>query len=124
MAQKVSKGRQNGYAVYKSSQRWKTNRENKLRKLIKANPNNLQLVQALKNVTYRRRTPKAEFWTKSMIRMATIIKEVCGSCPHLVFNSNPIVASDALRSVSKKDVNVVRSKNVVSFSIKDRAIFK
>lgn len=124
MAQKVSKGRQNAYALYKSTQRWKTNRENKLRKLIKENPNNLQLVQALKNVSYRRRKPKAQFWTHSMKRTAAVIKQYCGSCPLAVFNSNPIVASDALRTAGRTKVVAQKSKNVVSFSIKDRATFK
>lgn len=101
MAIKVSKNRQNTYAAYKASMKWKTNREAKLRKLIKQNPNNMELVAALKNVSYRRKTPKASFWSHSMKRTAEVLKQFCGRCPHAVFSSNKVVASDTLRNLSK-----------------------
>lgn len=124
MAQKVSKARQNTYASYKAASKWKSNREAKLRKLMKSNPNNLQIATALKNVSYRRYTPKSKFWSKSMKSTAMILKEFCGRCPHAVFNSNPVVASEALRTLSNVSNLVLRSKNHVSFSIKDRAKIK
>lgn len=124
MAQKVSKARQNTYASYKIAAKWKSNREAKLRKLMKSNPNNLQIAAALKNVSYRRHTPKSNFWSKSMKNAARILKEFCGRCPHTVFNSNPAVASEALRTLSNVSNLVLRSKTHVSFSIKDRAKFK
>ncbi len=75
MARSVSKTRQNAYASYKSSQKWKQNRERKLLKLIKQHPNNLQLQKALDNISYRRGTPKAPRWSHSAKAKAQLLNE-------------------------------------------------
>ena len=122
MANKVSKNRQNAYAAYKAVSRWKTNREIRLLRALKASPNNPQIEVAIKNISYRRRTPKASFWTHSMKRTAQIIKEFCGSCPHLVFNSNKLVAADALSNLGRGKVKSGEKTNKpVDFSLKGRA---
>ncbi len=119
MAIKVSKGRQNTYAGYKASMKWKANREAKLRKLIKLNPGNLELVAALKNVSYRRKTPKAPFWSHDMKRAAKVLKEFCGECPAIVFSSNQKLASEALRNLGKGKIKTVPNFTYRNNSMQD-----
>lgn len=122
MANKVSKNRQNAYAGYKAANRWKTNREIKLHRALKRDPNNLQIVAALKNISYRRHTPKASFWTHSMKRTAQVIKGFCGSCPHAIFSSNKITATSTLASLGRGLLKADEKFNKpVDFSIKGRA---
>lgn len=124
MAQKrVSATRKNAYANYKASQKWKTNRERKLKKLLAKNPNNLQLSAALKNISYRRKEPKASLWSKSKKATARIIKEFMGKCPLAIFNSNKVVADSALKTLSLHN-KTMQPKNKVSFSIEARASIK
>lgn len=123
MANKVSKNRQNAYAAYKAVNRWKTNREAKLLRALKANPNNLQIEAAIKNISYRRRTPKASFWSHSTKKSAQMIKEFCGSCPHTVFSSNKVVAIAALANLGRDSLPKGEKHNKpVDFSIKGRAV--
>lgn len=122
MTNKVSKNRQNAYAAYKAVNRWKTNREVKLLRALKTNPNNLQIEAAIKNISYRRRTPKASFWSHSTKKSAQMIKEFCGSCPHAIFSSNKLVAADALSSLGRnKGKSAEKLNKPVDFSIKGRA---
>lgn len=100
MAKKsTSKLQQSHYSTYKADQRWKSNREAKLKKLIKQHPNNLQLVEALKNIKYRRKTPKASTWSKATKTMASLIKYFCRKCPLELFNSNNDVKRTGLRNM-------------------------
>lgn len=125
MANKVSKNRQNAYAAYKAVSRWKTNREVRLLRALKANPNNTQIGAAIKNISYRRRTPKASFWSHSMKRSAQLIKEFCGSCPHAVFNSNKLIATEALANLGRGVLPKGEKHNKpVDFSLKGRMRFK
>lgn len=119
MAKKTSKTKQNNYAQYKSTQRWKTNRENKLLRALKRNPNNLQIEAAIKNLSYRRKTPKSQQWTSSKKATAQLIKEFCGKCPLAVFSPSREVAQVTLQNIGKPlSRNIPKAK--VSFALGDR----
>ncbi len=68
MAIKVSKHRQEEYAGYKSKGRFAANRKRKLTKLLKEQPNNIQIGVAIKNIsaTPRRGTPNTNHWSHTM----------------------------------------------------------
>lgn len=63
MAKTRSKHQKDLYASYKASNRQAVNRKRKLTKLLKEFPNNEQIAAALKNISYRRRTPKTSVWS-------------------------------------------------------------
>jgi len=67
MAKGSSKGKQAAYAAYKSQNRFVTNRKNKLTKLLKEQPNNEQIVSALKDIKYRRDTPNTSVWSATKV---------------------------------------------------------
>jgi IS30 family transposase len=69
MAKTTSKSKQGYYSNYKANSRWKTNRERKLKKLQKLQPNNPQIAEALKNMVYRRKTPgTVGQWSKTNLQ--------------------------------------------------------
>ena len=75
MAKTTSKSRQAYYSLYKASNRWKTNRERKLLRALKRNPNNKQIEQALNNISYRRKTPGITGkWSSTRIMEAQLMK--------------------------------------------------
>lgn len=65
MAKTRSKHQKDLYASYKASKRMEVNRKRKLTKLIKMFPANEQLMAALGNISYRRKTPKTSQWSHS-----------------------------------------------------------
>lgn len=75
MAGKVSSKLQQGhYSSYKSSNRQAINRKAKLERALKAAPNNEQIVAALKNIGYRRGTPKSSQWSHTSKYHAQLAK--------------------------------------------------
>jgi len=77
--------------------------------LLKQQPTNEQLKQALKDIKYRRKTPNSPFWSHSMIRTAKILKEFTGNFDPNIFNSNPKVASEALSSLRSRNSGKVQN---------------
>lgn len=67
MAKTRSKHQKELYASYKSSKRMESNRKRKLERALKKNPENEQIVQALKNIGYRRKTPTTSHWSHQKI---------------------------------------------------------
>ena len=63
---KSSKSNQEHYKNY----RYEENRVKRLEKLAKEQPNNEQIQSALKNIHYRRRTPKAKQWNSRTRELA------------------------------------------------------
>jgi CHASE3 domain sensor protein len=98
MAIKTSKGREAYYSNYKAQNKQAKNRKAKLERLLKKDPDNEQVREALANVKYRRKTPTNPFWTSSKRKTATILKEFCGYFDPKVLSSNAKVASDALHT--------------------------
>ncbi len=125
MANSTSKSKTAYYASYKSSNRCVTNRKKKLERALKEQPNNAQIPLAIADARYRRRTPTNTMWKASQKRVAQLIKEFAGSCPHAVFSSNEKVAQEALATAGKsakydsKYANIPDGK--VDFSLSARA---
>lgn len=115
-AQSASKKAQS--AAYKL--RYTKNRERKLQRALKRNPNNEQITVALKNIHYRRKDPKSQQWSKQRIQVAKLFKEFCGRMSYEVFNANPQVAQGA-RSKLGHGVAKVPSLGKVSFALGARA---
>jgi len=117
----VSKSKQAYSALYKSSTRWATNRKIKLTRLLKQQPNNEQIKDALANIKYRRHTPTAKtVWSHGNIRLAKLFKEFTGRASADLFSSNPKVQAGALAYRRDWDkVRVIEGK--VSFSLGARA---
>lgn len=86
MAIKVSKGREANAVKYKNEKRQEKNRLRKLQALAKIQPNNEQIALAIKNVHYRRHTPKAEVWGHQEKRVAQLVKYFSGKFDKDYFN--------------------------------------
>lgn len=69
-----SKHQEGLYKTYQSSGRHAKNRKRKLERALKRNPENLQIVEALKNIKYRRHTPNSPVWTKGTKAKAKLLK--------------------------------------------------
>jgi hypothetical protein len=121
MAKSSSKGKQAQYDLYKTKQTWKSNRERKLLRALQKNPGNAKQIEAaIKNITYRRKTPKTQVWTKTKIKTAQLLKQACGSCPIEVFNSNQKIADQTLASLRTTFNPKTLGDLKVSFKLGDR----
>jgi hypothetical protein len=117
----ASKSKQAYSALYKSTTRWATNRKIKLTRVLKQQPNNEQIKEALANIKYRRHTPNGKsVWSHSNIRLAKLFKEFTGRASAELFSSNPKIQSAALayRPDAEK-LKVIDGR--VSFSLGSRA---
>lgn len=114
----ASKTRENYFATYKSSSRWKSNRELKLLRELKRNPGNAaQIEAAIGNMVYRRQTPTTPQWSHTMIREAKLFKEFCGSAPIQCWSSNPKVREAALAKLGRDFSQLQLAEGKVDFSI-------
>jgi hypothetical protein len=96
------------------------NRKRKLLKLLKQQPNNEQIKDALVNIKYRRKTPKTQEWSKTDIRLAQVFKQFTGRADWDLFSSNPKTQAAAIAAHSKTVFhNLPEGK--VSFSLGARA---
>lgn len=120
MANSTSKSQQGYYSNYKANSRWKTNRERKLKKLQKLQPNNSQITEALKNISYRRKKPATTGqWSKTNIQVAKLFKLFTGMANPGLFSSNEKVRSAAVYLRSNRQYKQVEGK--VSFQLGARA---
>lgn len=121
MASSGSKAKQAYAALYKSSTRWATNRKIKLQRVLKQQPNNEQVKDALGNIKYRRKTPTTKtVWSHGNIRLAKLFKEFTGRASADLFSSNPKVQSVALSyRPDASSLKVIEGK--VNFSLGARA---
>lgn len=115
------------HVTYKNQQTWSKNRKIKLERALKLAPNNLQIVGALKSISYRRKTPKNREWCHVDKNMAHLVKQISGFCDRNIFHSNIQLKANAFLNIfskQKKDAtkSTISSKGL--FSIKDRAHFK
>jgi hypothetical protein len=120
MAKSGSKSQDGYYSSYKASSKWLSNRKRRLEKLLKTQPNNEQIKDALKNLKYRRKTPVGKsIWSHSNIRLARLFKLFTGFASHDLFSSNPQVQSSAL--MARKDIKHKVPEGKVNFSLGARA---
>ena len=97
MAKSKSPGQVSASNLYKSSRRWETNRLRRLMRDLANNPNNsAQIELAMKNIVWRRKTPKARVWSHSMRRQAELFKRFTGKVNPDMFSSNEKLSAPAL----------------------------
>ena len=114
----ASKTRENYFAQYKSSQKWKANREAKLLRQLKLQPGNSEQIEAaIGNLVYRRQTPQTPTWSHTMIREAKLFKEFSGSAPIECWSSNAQIKANALAKLGKDFSQVELPQGKVDFSI-------
>lgn len=115
-----SKSQDAYYSMYKTSQRWKSNRERRLKKLLAKHPNNKQIQQAIKDLSYRRKTPgTVGSWSKTNIQIAKLFKQFVGRVDKDIFSSNPKLQAPALMLHGKQSTKPVAGK--VDFTLAARA---
>lgn len=115
-----SKSQEAYYSMYKTSQRWKSNRERRLKKLLQQHPNNKQIAQAIKDLSYRRKTPgTVGSWSKTNIYIAKLFKEFVGRVDKDIFSSNPKLQAPALMLHGKQPIKSPAGK--VDFTLAARA---
>lgn len=127
MAIKTSKSNEAYQARYKQGNLYAVHRKARLARLIKEQPNNLQLPLALKMVTnYRRKSPKVPTWSHSAIATAKLFKLFVGKFDKAFFSQKiedvetaRRVRNDSLFPVSK--VGNRFAKRPQEFSIGARA---
>jgi hypothetical protein len=103
--------------------RTQANRKRRLQKLLKQQPNNKQIENALLEVGTNRKSPITSQWSHSNIRLAKLFKEFSGRAPKELFSSNPKVQQSALQTPSTKVfTNLPQGK--VDFSIGARAFMR
>jgi hypothetical protein len=117
MAIKTSLTRTNAYKQYQTSKRWETNRIKRLKRALKKNPENTQIETALKDVNYRRKTPKTHMWSKTNIRKAMLFKEFTGGFNKDIMSSNEKLVMPALMTPGWKSKKFVIPTNGSMFAI-------
>jgi hypothetical protein len=80
MSTKTPKGKSRDlyFSKYATSKLYASNRQMKLERLLKQQPNNEQIKKALENINYRRATPKVPTWSHSDIATAKLFKYFTG----------------------------------------------
>lgn len=110
-------------AVPQGVVRTQANRKRRLQRTLKAQPNNVQVQNALLELGAKRKAPTNPQWSHSAIRLAKLFKEFTGRAPKELFSSNPKVAQAAMTVPSTKEfVNLPKGK--VDFSIGARAFMR
>ena len=108
------------YAGYKSKGTFAKNRRKKLERTLKARPNNLQVIQALKNISsYRRKTPGTPTWSSTKRTIAKLFKEFTGVMNSNVFSTNPAIKVVAISNLKAKTKVTMSGK--VTNKLGDRA---
>ncbi len=126
MSNKKQKGksREGYFANYKTSKVWETNRERKLLRALELNPNNKQIELALKNIHYRRGTPKKSQWSHSAIATAKLFKLFVGKFDRNVTSPDPKIQAAAVRVRNENAFEQFKGPNFNQnsmFSLKERA---
>ena len=103
--------------------RTQANRKRRLQRLLKQQPNNKQLQNALLETGQTRKKPTTPQWSHGNIRLAKLFKYFRGSAPKELFSSNPKVQQAALATPSTKQfINLPQGK--VDFSLGARAFMR
>ena len=103
--------------------RTQANRKRRLEKLLKSQPNNIQVQNALLDTKSKRKAPINPQWSHSDIRLAKLFKEFSGRAPKELFSSNPKVQQAAM-SVPSTRVYINLPQGKVDFTIGARAFIR
>jgi len=127
MAQKTSKSNEAYFARYKQSNLYAAHRKARLAKLVKEQPNNLQLPLALKNVAnYRRKSPNSPVWSHQQIATARLFKHFVGKFDKLMFSQKDEDAAVARKARNEnlfpREIKpTVTKRRISEFSLAARA---
>jgi hypothetical protein len=103
--------------------RTQANRKRRLQQLLKQQPNNKQIQNALLENGATRKKPTTPQWSHGNIRLAKLFKYFRGSASKELFSSNPKVQQAALSMPSTKQfLNLPQGK--VDFSLGARAFMR
>lgn len=102
MAKSGSKTAENYFAQYKANKKWETNRKRKLAKVLKEQPNNQQVKNAMSGMVYRRKTPITPQWSHSHKRLAQLYKTFTGLFHRDLLSLDPKVQSAATKLRSNR----------------------
>jgi hypothetical protein len=103
--------------------RTQANRKRRLTRLLKSQPNNVQLQNAVLETGQVRKKPVTPQWSHSAIRLAKLFKYFRGSAPKELFSNNPKVQQAALTTPNTKQfLNLPQGK--VDFSLGARAFMR
>lgn len=118
-----SKAQPAATAIPQGVARTQANRKRRLTQLLKSQPNNTQVQNAVLESGAKRKAPVTSQWSHSNIRLAKLFKEFSGRAPKELFSSNPKVQQSAMSTPSTKSfVNLPQGK--VDFSIGARAFMR
>lgn len=108
MAKSKSKTAENYFAQYKANKRWETNRKRKLARVLKEQPNNLQVKEAMSGMVYRRKTPTTRQWSASDKRVAQMYKQVVGLFHRDILSNDPKLQVAATKLRSNREFPVIK----------------
>ncbi len=123
-AKRGGKSYASGYANYKTNKTEEKNRLIKLTRLIKKQPNNLQLQAAVKDIHHRRNTPKAPVWSHQEIAVAKLVKYFTGKFTRDWFSTDPKVFASATHVRNTASFEQVKEEKISPhqmFTLKERA---
>ncbi len=103
--------------------RTQANRKRRLTKLLKSQPNNTQIQNALLETGTKRKASINRQWSHSNIRLAKLFKEFTGRAPKELFSSNPKVQQTAMSLPSTLRFDKL-PEGKVDFSIGARAFLR
>jgi len=112
------------YASYTSGKREASNRLAKLTKLAKENPNNLQIVAAMRDIHHRRNKPKAPHWSHQTIALAKVVKYFTGKFDKGWLSIDPLLHAAATRVRNEKAFSQYKAPEGsphLMFNMKERA---
>jgi hypothetical protein len=104
-------------------QRTQANRKRRLTRLLKSQPNNVQLQNAVLETGQVRKKPVTPQWSHGAIRLAKLFKYFRGSAPKELFSSNPKVQQAAMSTPSTKQFNNL-PQGKVDFTLGARAFMR
>lgn len=117
-----SKGAEAASNNYKASRKWETNRLARLLRAQKKNPENKQITVAMKNIVYRRKTPKVRVWSHSNRATAVLFKKFAGKASPDIFSNNEKISAPAIMMAGKyKDDKKLLFDQHRMFSLGQRA---
>lgn len=109
MAKAKSKTADNYFAQYKTSKRWETNRKRKLAKVLKEQPTNQQVKDAMSGMVYRRKTPKTQQWSASAKRIAQMYKRFTGLFHRDILSGDPKLQLAATKLQSNRQFKTIEN---------------
>jgi hypothetical protein len=112
-----SKSQEAYFSKYASTKKQASNRKQKLLRLQKEQPNNLQVIAALNDIHYRRGTPKTPYWSHQMIAQAKLFKEFLGKFDKLVFSTDQVISSAASKVRNAEMFKQFKQPSMPKYSI-------